>query len=155
MLALARDRLAAAGRTGAQVRFEHGDVFSVALAPAHYDAVVTLFFLDCFSTEQVASLRDRIQASLKPGAAWLHADFALPARGWQRCRARLWLAVLYAFFRWQTSLSARSLPDTEGLLAEAGWRPQAIREFQGGLVRTVLFQRDAVPAAVQPLDARR
>ena len=145
MLALARHRLAAAGRAGPCVRFEHADAFSAALAPAHYDAVVTLFFLDCFSTEQVAALRDRIQASLKPGAAWLFADFAVPSQGWQRWRARAWLAVLYAFFRWQTNLAAWSLPDSERLLAEAGWRPEAIREFQGGLVRTVLFQREAVP----------
>ena len=147
MLALARRRLAGDGRAVPRVRFEHADVFSASLAPAHYDAVVTLFFLDCFSTEQVAALRDRIQPSLKPGAAWLFADFAIPARGWQRWRARAWLAVLYAFFRWQTKLSARSLPESERLLFEAGWRPRVIREFQGGLVRTVLFQQEVVTAA--------
>ena len=141
MLARAKRRLAANECSPLRVRFEHADVFSADFAPAHYDAVVTLFFLDCFSPERVAALRDRIQESLKPGACWLFADFSIPARGWRRWRARVWMAVLYAFFRWQTSLSARSLPDSERLLAEAGWRPEAQREFRGGLIRTVLFQR--------------
>ena len=147
MLARAASRLAADWRGSRRVRFEHADVFSAYFAPAHYDAVVTLFFLDCFPTERVAALRDKIQESLKPEAHWLFADFAIPDRGWRRWRARVWLAVLYAFFRWQTGLAARSLPDSERLLAEAGWRPEALREFQSGLVRTVLFQREAVGAA--------
>jgi cyclopropane fatty-acyl-phospholipid synthase-like methyltransferase len=155
MLARAKSRLAADGCSGPRVRFEHADVFSANFDPAHYDAVVTLFFLDCFSPERVAALRDRIQESLKPGAYWLFTDFAVPTRGWRRWRARVWLAILYAFFRWQTSLSARSLPDSGRLLAEAGWRPEALREFRGGLIRTVLFQRHAVPTArSNPADSR-
>ena len=145
MLARAKSRLAADGRGDHRVRFEHADAFSTPFATTHYDAVVTQFFLDCFSSERVAVLRDKIQESLKPGAYWLFADFAMPARGWRQWRARVWLAILYAFFRWQTSLPARSLPDSERRLAEAGWRPEALREFNGGLVRAVLFQRETIP----------
>ena len=149
MLDRARARLGEAGGgaggsrggPGGRVTLEHADAFEVRLEPGRHDAVVTLFFLDCFTTGRVSVLMDRIQASLAPGALWLFADFALPARGWRRWRARAWLALLYACFRWETGIEARALPESERLMSAAGWRPRAVREFQAGLVRTVLLRR--------------
>jgi ubiquinone/menaquinone biosynthesis C-methylase UbiE len=138
MLARAAERLE---RTGARerVRFEHADAFSLSLAPGRYDAVVTLFFLDCFRPEQAAGLIDLVRPGLQPGALWAWADFAVPPRGWARLRARAWLTVLYAFFRWRTGLQARELPAAEEMLERAGFHREASREFQGGLVRSALF----------------
>jgi SAM-dependent methyltransferase len=140
MIARARARIAghpAAGR----VTFEQADARGLAPRAGSYDAVLTLFFLDCFPAGEVAELIARLQPGLRPGALWLFADFVLPVRGWRRARARLWLRGLYAFFRWQTGLSARELPPSEELLVRAGWREQERREFQRGLVRAALFSR--------------
>jgi ubiquinone/menaquinone biosynthesis C-methylase UbiE len=139
MLARAEARLPATAR--ARVTFRQADLLTAALPEKNYDAVVTLFFLDCFTTEQTADIVHRITASLRPGARWLWADFALPPRGLARLRARVWLAVLYAFFRWQTALSARALPPAEELIAAAGFTREAERVFQRALVRSTVFSQ--------------
>jgi ubiquinone/menaquinone biosynthesis C-methylase UbiE len=146
MLARASARLAGTPARD-RVTFERADAFSLRLSPERYDAVVTLFFLDCFPAEQVAVLVDRVRASLRPGALWAWADFAVPLRGWARWRARVWLALLYAFFRWQTGLAARELPPAEEILQHAGFRLEASRQFQGGLVRSALFSSGAFRSA--------
>lgn len=139
MLARAQARLADT-EAEARVTFEQADVLGVEFRPAHYDAVVTLFLLDCFDADQVAGLVSRIRDALQPGAAWLFADFVLPARGPARLRARVWLGGLYAFFRWQTGLRIRTLPPSEDLIQAAGFKPEARRTFQWGLLRSVLFR---------------
>jgi ubiquinone/menaquinone biosynthesis C-methylase UbiE len=124
-----------------RVSFERANAFSAAFPPSRYDAAVTLFFLDCFSTAEVRVLIDRIQPSLRPGASWLFADFAVPPGRAARTAARLCLAILYAFFRWQTGLSARELPDSERALEQAGWRKAEECSMRRGLLRSVLFKR--------------
>lgn len=124
-----------------RIQFECADAREVSLPPGRYDAVVTLFFLDCFSAADVRGLVARIGLALQPGALWLFADFVLPAAGWRRGRARVWLQVLYFFFRWQTRLTVRELPPSETILAQAGWHPVRRREFQAGLLRTALLNQ--------------
>ena len=141
MLRRAAARLAAAET--ARVNFRQADLLTATLAPAQYDAVVTCFFLDCFTAEQAAAIMTRITASMQPRARWLWADFVVPARGLARARARVWLAVLYAFFRWQTSLQVRELPPVDQLFAQLGWQPAEEASFQHGLLRSVVRHRPA------------
>jgi ubiquinone/menaquinone biosynthesis C-methylase UbiE len=138
--------IARAGRrlppgTGDRVTFRCADLLTAELPDKRYDAVVTLFFLDCFTSPQTAGLVRRIAARLRPGALWLWADFTLPPRGLARWRARVWVAVLYFFFRWQTALPARALPPAEALILAAGFRREDERSFQFGLVRAALFSQ--------------
>jgi ubiquinone/menaquinone biosynthesis C-methylase UbiE len=139
MLARAEARLPAESR--ARVTFRQADLLTATLPEKNYDAVVTLFFLDCFTSEQTADIVHRIAASLRPGARWLWADFALPSRGLARLRAQVWLTVLYAFFRWQTTLSARVLPPAEELITAAGFARETEQAFQWGLLRSVAFSQ--------------
>jgi hypothetical protein len=101
---------------------------------------VTFFFLDCFTAEHVAALVGRLRPSLRPGAVWLFADFALPDATWARRRARIWLAVMYAFFRWRAGIEARSLPPSEAILAGAGLARVAVRTLRRGFIRSVVFE---------------
>jgi len=139
----------------ARVTFERADIFSVSLPPARYDAVTTLFFLDCFTRNQVAAIVDRVGPSLRPDARWLFVDFALPPGGVDRLRARAWLALLYAFFRWQTGLAVRALPPSEEILRDAGFRREVAQDFQHGLVRSALFRWAGPPAPPASLQLRR
>ncbi len=125
----------------ARAIFQCADALTCDLVPATYDAVTTLFFLDCFTTPQVEELVTRISASLQPGALWLFADFVLPERGLPRLRARAWLKLLYLFFRWRTGIAATALPPSEAVLVQAGWRPTASRDFQQGLLRSAVYER--------------
>ena len=139
MLARAEARLAPADR--ARVQFRQEDACTAAYEAGSYDAVVTFFFLDCFSDAQAAALVGRIQASLTPKAVWLFADFAEPAEGWRRLRAQAWLAILYAFFRWQTGLTTRRLPDAEALILGTGMCRTEECTWQHGWVRSVVFRQ--------------
>ncbi len=138
MLARARTRL---GPAAAGIEFEHGDVFAASFADAHYDAVVTCFFLDCFTADQVRQLVTRIAGCLRPGAMWLFADFAQPASRWARIGARTWLTFLYAFFRWETGIEARALPPSGACLEAAGLHRVATAEWRHGFIRSDLFVR--------------
>jgi hypothetical protein len=102
---------------------------------------VTLFFLDCFSTAQVEAIIQRVSRGLEPKARWIFGDFALPSGGWSRLRAKIWLGVLYTFFRWQTGLPIGVLPDAEGALARVGFRSERCETFQRGLLRAAVYQR--------------
>ncbi|AHF91866.1 SAM-dependent methlyltransferase [Opitutaceae bacterium TAV5] len=142
MLARAGRRLPEAQR--GRVSLHHADALAFSYPPQEYDAVATLFFLDCFTLAEVAAFVARLRPALRPGALWLHADFALPARrGWRRVRAQAWLAVMYAFFRWQTGLSARRLPGSEGIIEAAGLKTTRVAESQHGLLRSVVFELPA------------
>ncbi|MCF7688616.1 MAG: class I SAM-dependent methyltransferase [Cephaloticoccus sp.] len=140
MLSHARQRLAA---TPHNIRFQEADILTATLPDRHFDAVVTCFFLDCFDADTAAGVVAIIAASLAPDARWLWADFAVPAHGPARARARLWLATLYFFFRWQTGIKARTLPPSEALIAAAGFAPIATASRQWGLLRSVVFQATA------------
>ena len=143
MLAKAQARVAAVGAEQ-RVDFQCADALSLILPTAAYDAVVTLFFLDCFTPDQIDQLVGGIMRALKPEAYWLFSDFAIPARGLSRARARVWLAVLYAFFRWRTGLAVRSLPPSEETIERAGFRAEKTLELQHGMLRTVWFRRQAL-----------
>lgn len=140
MLARAKARLAGSPDLD-RVNFHRADLLRTDLPDVRYDAVVTCFFLDCFTDEQAASVMARIDASLCDGARWWWADFAVPPRGIARLRAQAWLAVLYAFFRWQTGLAARRLPDTEGWFRSAGYTRIATASLQAGLLQSAVLAR--------------
>jgi ubiquinone/menaquinone biosynthesis C-methylase UbiE len=139
MLVRAEARLAAGDRH--RVTFTCANALDHAFPERSYDAVVTLFFLDVFTPEQVRALVARVQPSLRPGARWLYADFVLPPRGPPRWRASAWLRIMYTFFCWQTRMVARALPPTEKIFHAAGWRVSAARDFSGVFARSVLFSQ--------------
>ncbi|MGH7995408.1 MAG: class I SAM-dependent methyltransferase [Opitutaceae bacterium] len=137
MIARARARLAAEAL--GRVRFHQRDALTFEFPDAAYDAVVTLFFLDCFTAGTVADLVKRVDRSLRPGSRWLFADFVMPAAGLARWRAQIWLRILYSFFRWQTGIPARRLPPSEALIEAAGFRREETLEYQWGLLRAALY----------------
>jgi SAM-dependent methyltransferase len=139
MLKMAAARLSPADR--ARVTFECADALTADLPTFAYDGVATMFFLDCFTDHQAAQLIVRVSNSLRPGGTWVFADFAIPTRGPQRIAAHVVTGLLYAFFRWRTGITARRLPDSEGLIARAGLTPVASRAFVFGLLKSVTFRR--------------
>lgn len=136
-----------AGADAARVTFLCADARTFAPGPGAFDAVATLFFLDCLCAAEAEALVASLGAGLRAGATWLFADFVLPPRGAARLRARAWLAVLYAFFRLAAGLRVSALPPSEDILARAGWSRAAFRDFQGGLVRSAVYARAAPTAA--------
>ncbi|MEO8481011.1 MAG: class I SAM-dependent methyltransferase [Acidobacteriota bacterium] len=143
MLAIARRRVDAAG-AAARVTFVCADISTMPLPPARYDAVLTMFVLDCFRADEAAAIVRALASTVTASGLWLFADFAEPSRGWRRLHARLQTRLLYIFFRWQTGIAAHRLPPSEALIAREGFRSAAIEERRAGSIRSVLFSRRRV-----------
>lgn len=137
MLGLAAAGLSVADR--ARVTLIHKDARQFNPGAQTFDAIVTMFFLDCFVDEDVTRLVSRLAQSLRPAGRWLFADFAIPDRGLVRVTSRLIVSALYRFFRWQAGIEARSLPHSEDALHAAGLTCVGEQEFRGGLTRSSLF----------------
>src|SRR5262249_8649366 len=118
MIALAQKRVAPSER----VRFFCGDANSPSLVEslAAYDAVVTCFFLDCFTEGALRGFLERITPRLLPGAIWLVSEFEIPPVGWRRWHAQAWIWVMYRFFHLTTGLKPLDLPPIDRLLTEFG-----------------------------------
>lgn len=141
MIERAAARIARAG-IESRVKFLCADLRGYAPQREAYDAVATLFVLDCFPKEGVEGIVERVAPSLRPGARWLFADFVVPGRGWQRVRARIWISVLYRFFRLGAGLAVTTLPPSEEILEGARFKRTAAAEFQGGMIRSAVYIRD-------------
>ena len=144
MIAQTRRRLQAAGLAAARVTFQQMDALDWTPPAEKFDLVVTHFFLDCFRPDQLQSLVPRLAASTTPEALWLLADFRVPERGWTRWRAQVLLALLYAFFKLTTALSASRLTPPEPLLMRAGFRLVDRRLASFGFAHADLWQRTAL-----------
>lgn len=107
-----------------------------------FDAVVTLFFLDCFKLSEQLKLVQEITAHTTPHAAWLWADFVIPSRGPRRWLAWALVSALYGIFRLTTDIEARRLDDAREHFATHGWRTCKQRQFARGLLEARLFIRE-------------
>ena len=113
------------GLDHSRIRLEQADALTVSLSGLNYDAVVTHFFLDCFSTEQVDQLVRRVTAQCKPGALWIVSEFNQPTQGWRAWHARCWLRLMYTLFGLATGLETKYLPDYKSALIQAGFTLRA------------------------------
>lgn len=116
MIELAKDRTTGSDR----VTFRCEDARDVELPASYYDAVITNFFLDCFSESDARRLIGKFAKALTPRGQWLIAEFAVPSEGWRRVHAWLWIRIMYFFFRVTTGLKPSALPPIERLMREAG-----------------------------------
>ena len=145
MLALAAQRARTTPGTGdvtSRARFHHADARTWPLPSAGvYDLVVTHFFLDCFTTEQLPPLLDRLASSTTPRARWIVSEFHQPTRGLAAWRAFLWITALYGFFRLATGLRVRALPVHRPALQALGFRLERAVTADAGLLVSELWQR--------------
>ncbi|MES2219476.1 MAG: class I SAM-dependent methyltransferase [Acidobacteriota bacterium] len=105
-----------------------------------YDLVVSHFFLDCLTDEEVHALVARICPSMTPDAIWLVSEFAVPPRGWKRVAARTLIRCLYFAFSVLTGLRIRHIPDYAKSLNDNGFHPVDRVAFLGGLLAAELWK---------------
>jgi hypothetical protein len=109
-------------------------------ASAQYDLVVTHFFLDCLTTEEIASLAHRLAPHLTPEALWLVSEFAIPPTPFGCFIAAPLVAFLYRAFGLLTHLRIQALPDHPQALATAGWYLQEQHTHLRGLLVSQLWK---------------
>jgi hypothetical protein len=104
-----------------------------------YDVIVTHFFLDCLTTEEVQSLTTRIRPNLTPTAIWIISEFAIPPGWYGRLVARPLIGLLYRTFGLLTGLAVRTLPDHASALRVAGFTRTDRRPRLAGLLTSELW----------------
>jgi ubiquinone/menaquinone biosynthesis C-methylase UbiE len=146
MLAVARRRLQRLGLTSEGVEFIHANALAWKPPRGTYDLIVTHFFLDCFRSDQLQEMVARLALAAKPRAAWLIADFAVPAEGPGRYRALVIHRLMYAFFRLATRIPARVLTPVDDFLRAHQFELGMRISSEWGLLQTDLWERDDCPA---------
>jgi ubiquinone/menaquinone biosynthesis C-methylase UbiE len=136
MLALAQDRAPATGH----IRFHHANALTEPLPGNGYDLVVTHFFLDCLTNEEVEALVRRITEVSTPTAQWLISEFRQPSTGLPALWARSWLWLLYRFFRISTGLRTSRLPDHHAALRRGGFTLSQSSLAWAGLLISELWE---------------
>jgi ubiquinone/menaquinone biosynthesis C-methylase UbiE len=145
MLAQAQRRCATfsrAGATHAPVHWIHSDFLEWKPPKERFDALVTCFFLDCFSRETLARVITKLAQCGRENAVWLNVDFDMPSRGFRRQRARVVHALMYAFFRRAVGLPAKRLTAPDTLLSSQGFRRERRAEFNWGLLAAEVWRRN-------------
>jgi SAM-dependent methyltransferase len=138
-----------------RITFVQQDARTFEVAPGSIDAVVTQFFLDCFTAAETATLVRRLAEAVRPGGLWLYTDFDVPARGSGRWLAHGVIKVLYWFFRWHTGISGAALPPAEVDIRRNGFAAVAERAFAFGMVRSVVYRKQRAKARAHSPGVRR
>ena len=121
-----------------------------------YDLVITHFFLDCLTTEEIRDLAARISSHLCPGARWIVSEFAIPS-GPFSLPAKLLVRSLYATFHLLTGLKTDRLPDYPSVLRASGLILVDRRHWLGGLLVSEMWEAQAtsrVPSPSSSLEGR-
>lgn len=141
MLDKARERLATVGDAACgRVRFVQGDIRTIEIPGEGYDLVVTNFFLDCLTHEEIDALVRRVTGVASATAQWWVADFAQPS-GVLALRSRAWLGLLYAFFGRVARQPVRRLVDPGPALRASGWRSCGRKLYRLGLLESCCWKR--------------
>jgi ubiquinone/menaquinone biosynthesis C-methylase UbiE len=122
----------------ASVRFFHRDVLNWSPSDS-YDLLVTHFFLDCFPPEQVGAIVAKLAQAARSDAVWLIADFCIPHRRFARIHAKLWVRMMYAFFRVVAAIPAKELVDPTPYLQCNGFVGRSRKLSRGGMLRSDVY----------------
>lgn len=142
MLALANERIERFGLDATRIEFLRADVLNWSPLRKRFDLVVTHFFLDCFSTDQLPQIIEKLAFAARPNASWILADFQIPLFGLQKWRASLILKVMYLFFRVVTRLPARRLTSPDPYLTSNEFILRERQVSEWGLLHSDLWERE-------------
>ena len=128
--------------SAARIRTYHADAltFPYESTDDPYDLVVTHFFLDGLTLNEVERLVKRVKPALAPDSLWIVSDFRIPS-GPMHFVARVYVRSLYLAFRMLTALRTTRLPDHAAALIEHGFRREDYNHSLAGLLSSEVWQR--------------
>jgi methyltransferase family protein len=109
-----------------------------------YDLIVSHFFLDCLTTEEVCALATQLQGAVSPSAIWIVSEFAVPNGRFGWWIARPLVRLLYQAFGMLTGLKIRSLPDHHAALRSAGFTLTQHHRWLCGLLVSEMWRSHGV-----------
>jgi SAM-dependent methyltransferase len=138
--AMLRALVRRAGVNRERLRVECADARAWRPRDAAYDLVVTHFFLDCLTTEEVRALSARIRGATDAGGRWVISEFAVPPGWFGRVVARPIVAALYAAFGLMTGMRVRALPEHFAALRSCGFVLERRRVWLSGLLVSEMWR---------------
>jgi ubiquinone/menaquinone biosynthesis C-methylase UbiE len=99
-----------------------------------YDAIVTHFFLDCLSTDEVSTIAQLFHICTTPSSRWVVSEFAIPRNWFGRLVAQPVVTFLYLAFRLLTGIQVLRLPNHRDALTQAGFKLNLSRNILAGLL---------------------
>jgi tRNA (cmo5U34)-methyltransferase len=116
-----------------QITFIHGTHENI--PEGVYEGIITNFFLDLFSTDDLSALIHRLRKHFKAGGYWIITDF-VEEKWWHRP----FLRTMYTFFKVTSNIGATQLPRWQGTMKKNGVREINSASFYGGFICTKLYQ---------------
>lgn len=138
MITLAQNRVALIP-IDHQVNFIHKDVFKWEFPKTKYDLIVTNFFLDCFTFQELTILTEKISYSIKPEGKLLYGDFNIPKARFKKILILPLLNMMYLFFKIFTHISAQTLSDPAQLFTENGFILENEKQQLGSLLKSQIW----------------
>ena len=109
-------------------------------SPHHsYELLVTHFFLDCFPGGELEAIIAKLASAAGPGAVWLIADFTIPRKRFARAHARVWLRMMYTFFRAAAGIAAKELVDPIPYLVGYGFTRASENLSRASMLRSDVY----------------
>ena len=119
-----------------KVDFMHQSVFDLT-SKTPFDVVITNFFLDVFTKEDLLQVIDLIYSSLKKEGSWIVTDFQKESIN---IKHRLLLTMMHLFFRIFSRLQAKDITDFGSLLQSKG----LILKQEKLFMKTFVFSRQYI-----------
>lgn len=144
-----------AGVLGNRVRMHQADARRWQPGNSHYDLIVSHFFLDCLTTDEVAALADGLRSCTSNQTKWVVSEFAIPKSWFGRLVAWPLVKVLYLSFGLLTGLRVGRLPRHHDALSSAGFILDQKSTTLGGLLVSefwVLSGRNAATSVSKSQD---
>jgi SAM-dependent methyltransferase len=144
MLAILRER----GRNccdnaASRIRTIQADIRNFTPPGTDYDLVVSHFFLDCLTEDEIKALIPRLFPHMTQNTTWLVSEFAVPKAGWRRLPARIVIRGLYYAFSILTGLRVRKIPNYANAFKDNGFYLADNAVYLGGLLVTEAWERQA------------
>jgi ubiquinone/menaquinone biosynthesis C-methylase UbiE len=125
-----------------EVVFIHGN--ENAIPPdVKFDAVITHFYLDLFSTADCDLVIQKIRASLREKSIWLVADF-INTTWWHSAMLKL----MYMLFKMITTIQADELPAWYPLLEKNGFIKAGSQKFYNGFIASMMYRSESIPEKI-------
>jgi tRNA (cmo5U34)-methyltransferase len=117
------------------VHFIHGTEQDIPLS-TKYDVVLTNFYLDLFTDQQLEGIMVKIRSSLETGANWIVTDFVNNGKWWQKTM----LKIMYWFFRITCNIEPKKLPEWNRPIEKSGMKEIESKTFYHGFIETALYR---------------
>lgn len=137
--AMLRSLVRRAGAHADRVRTICGDARQWQPDAGSYDLIVTHFFLDCLTDNEVRALAVKLRSAAQANAQWVVSEFAQPESWFGRVVGRPIIWLLYRAFGLLTGLAVQTLPDYDAALRAAGFALVKKRSWLAGLLVSELW----------------